>query len=120
MKAVRAWHKARYVKARHKLADDFDMLEHWAEIRESRLNNRYRPYLIGKLGAGRPSTEWMAVARSALDAMNAKRASAKPLSGRTRAKETTGAIRKRTKRPPKWVESAVRRLGLVGHDGSTD
>lgn len=121
MKAVRAWHKARSAKARHKLADDFDIPELWAEVRNARRNNRYQPYLIGKPGTGGPSTEWMAVARRALDAMNAKRASSTPSGRRARAKDTmTGATRKGIKRPPKWARSAARRLGLLGHGRITD
>lgn len=104
MKALRAWHKARYYKARNKLAAHFDVAELWADIRGSRPNNRYGPYFFLKKGTAPAEYDWGPIAREALEAENAKRARARG-SGPKRIDSPT-----HTKKRPRTPETAIERL----------
>lgn len=107
MKAVRAWHKARYYKARNKLAADFGVAGLWADIRGSRANNLYEPYVFLEKGTPRPAYDWVQIAEEALDAMNAERARA-----RGSASKRIDS-RKPTKKRSRAAETAIERLARL-------
>lgn len=104
MKALRAWHKARYYRARTKLAADCDVAGLWADIRGNRRNNLYGPYVFLQQGTAPSDYAWGPIAREALDAMNARRARRRG-SGPERIDSPT-----RTKKRPRARETAIERL----------
>lgn len=110
MKALRAWHKARYAKARIKLPDDFDVSKIWAEIRDARSKNRNLPYVFTKSGDCGHSDAWMAAAKTSLKAINAARARDRK-SHYTNSQSTRASRRDRTTLTPKG--SALERLNLL-------
>lgn len=104
IKAVRVWHKARYYRTKNRLAADFDVAELWADIRNSRTNNRYEPYVFLKKGTAPAEYDWGPIAREALEALNAKRARARG-SDPKRIDSPTG-----TKKRPRGRKTAIERL----------
>jgi hypothetical protein len=72
MKAVRAWHKSQYAKARNKLSKDADLAKLWAHVRVSRSNNSYGPYIFGRVLEQTQSATWTSIAAAALQALRAQ------------------------------------------------
>ncbi len=109
MKAVRAWHKAQYAKAKNKLPEDFVVAKFWAGLRGSGLNNLNRPYIFRKPRDGCHFREWMKVALPALTALNTarERASA-PKAPRVRSTKTKA--RSGVQKSRKWRRGALDRV----------
>ena len=74
MRKARAWHKSQWRKVKNKLPAGFDVAKLWADIRGSRANNLYQPYIFAQKGDAPSGDEWSKLAAEVLATINAARA----------------------------------------------